>query len=73
MKVNTTPQTLENVERVIKKHCPDAVLVKSRRHVYAIGNFPNQLPEPIKDYINCHFEVLEDESDSKTITFKYEE
>lgn len=35
---------------------------------YTVNNFPEPLEQPIKDYIDCRFEVIKE--DNSTITFK---
>ena len=71
MKVNTTPQTLEHVERVIKKNCSTGELISLRRNIYEVQTFPNAVPDVIKDYIKAHFEYL-DQDESYSIVFRYE-
>ena len=61
---------MKNLQQIIDTYNDEAVLLQHEEDetCYIISNFPDKLHQSIKDYVNCHYEVYN--QDNYSITFK---
>ncbi len=52
-------KTVESIEAIIKKYNSEAIIAPGKNKVFFCTNFPEPVEQPILDFIDCHYEVIE--------------
>lgn len=51
--------TAANIRPIINKYNSEAVMTREANNVFYCSNFPERIEQPIIDFIECHYEVIE--------------
>jgi len=52
-------KTIQRFKDIFKKYNSKSIIAYQRNRVFLVSNFPGPIEQPIIDYIDCYFEIIE--------------